>query len=223
MARALTSRAVVTKVLDNVYESNQCAQPFYLWWQDAPLLGLDHAELAFLDEVKNSLPLEKDCISDIVFLSRHSAATGKPSLTVHPIGVPGTVDTDYMGGISGRASPPSFRIGALYRLLLASTKDSRLEGEFEVTLEATHHGPHTDLPACFVEIGSTEAEWGRADAGELWADVLSAHYGGSGAFRDAATTAVVLIGGGHYCPKMGDVARMGEQVAVGHILAQVSE
>lgn len=28
-----------------------------------------------------------------------------------------------------------------------------MQDQFEVTLEATHHGPHVDLPACFVEIG----------------------------------------------------------------------
>jgi D-aminoacyl-tRNA deacylase len=29
-----------------------------------------------------------------------------------------------------------------------------MQDQFEVTLEATHHGPHVDLPACFVEIGA---------------------------------------------------------------------
>jgi len=78
MARALTSRGLVNKVegLDNVYESNECAQPFYLWWQDAPLLGLDHAELAFLGEVKDSLPaLEREGISDIGTLACSYACT----------------------------------------------------------------------------------------------------------------------------------------------------
>jgi D-aminoacyl-tRNA deacylase len=28
-----------------------------------------------------------------------------------------------------------------------------MHDQFEVTLEATHHGPHVDLPTCFVEIG----------------------------------------------------------------------
>ena len=31
-----------------------------------------------------------------------------------------------------------------------------MQDKFEVTLEATHHGPHVDLPACFVEIGAPQ-------------------------------------------------------------------
>ena len=30
---------------------------------------------------------------------------------------------------------------------------------------------------------------------------------------------VVYLGGGHYCPKVGDIARLGPHVAVGHVLA----
>ena len=199
------------------------ACPFYVWLQEESLLKLNEADKRFIERIsQHDTSQTPPSVSDIVFLSRHTAASGKPSLTVHPIGVPwltesGTVE---LGGKPGRASPPSFRIGALYRSLMAATKESPLSEEFEVTLEATHHGPHVDVPACFVEIGSTEEEWGRTDVGDLWATVLENHFRAGDNFKGAATTAVVLIGGGHYCPRMGDMAKIGDEVVVGHVLAQ---
>lgn len=198
------------------------ASPFYVWLQDESLLKLNEADKRFIERVSQHGSAPPPNVSDIVFLSRHAAASGKPSLTVHPIGVPWLTESGIieLGGQPGRASPPSFRIGALYRSLLEATKESPLSDEFEVTLEATHHGPHVDVPACFVEIGSTAEQWSRTDAGELWAGVLEKHFRAGDAFKATATTAIVLIGGGHYCPVMGDMARIGDAVVVGHVLAQ---
>lgn len=55
------------------------------------------------------------------------------------------------------------------------TQDSA--GTFEVTLEATHHGPWHMHPTMFVEIGSKEEDWGREDAAHVWADVLEKNLG----------------------------------------------
>lgn len=135
-------------------------------------------------------------IDDVLFLSKHSAASGISSLTVHPIGIPWTTDTIRNGGVAGKCSPPSFRIAALYRLLLHYTKKheqlkqqqmnnnnvnnissatSSVEAavpavvsqEIQVTLEATHHGPYVTLPTCFVEIGSAASEWVRTDLSDI--------------------------------------------------------
>mmetsp|Transcript_92509 Transcript_92509/g.169782 ORF Transcript_92509/g.169782 Transcript_92509/m.169782 type:complete len:452 (+) Transcript_92509:52-1407(+) len=204
-----------------VHESGQV----YLWLQDQRLLDANHINKAF--ESRCSFPA--DSVSDVIFLSRHAAKSGNPSLTVHPIGVPWLAEVSGAGGLPGRVSPPSPRIGQLYREMYEKMKTSPLKDEFDVSLEATHHGPHCDVPACFVEIGSTEAEWGREDAGDLWSQVLlnnlvDTESGGSESasnsfFPEQSTVAVVLIGGGHYCPKMCDVARMGHHIYVGHILA----
>lgn len=52
--------------------------------------------------------------------------------------------------------PASPRIAPLFRQLYDGVKASSLSEEFEVTLEATHHGPWhgAGTPCCFVEIGS---------------------------------------------------------------------
>lgn len=169
----------------------------YLWMQEKPLLGLDRIDQTFASDIyPNDEP-----IGDIIFLSRHAAASGIASLTVHPIGIPWQSECSRSGGIPGRCSPPSFRISSLYRALLHQTKLKGIDGKYQVTLEATHHGPHADIPACFVEIGSTEEVWPVKEAGfnfsytvnnssrelvdpnvpffagELWADILIDHLG----------------------------------------------
>ena len=126
----------------------------------------------------SSLPLsgeDKKYIEEIIFLSRHSAASGKASLTVHPIGVAWLDDTESLeryGGKARRCSPPSQRIARIYRNLLAYTQRRDLIDTFEVTMEATHHGPFCDIPTCFVEIGSDEKTWDNIEAANLWSDLL---------------------------------------------------
>lgn len=197
----------------------------YLWIQQNPLLNLDYPDRLF------STLLEKENdITDCLFLSKHFAASGKPSLTVHPIGIPWQIENSQSGGIPGRCSPPNFRIAALYRQLLATSKSLVTDQntiKFEITMEATHHGPFCDKPTCFVEIGSSEDEWSREELGQIWVQTLETHFqlgAGEGAMKEMETVGgeggvvVVMIGGGHYVPKMNDLARLGEGLFIGHAL-----
>ena len=134
----------------------------FMWMQDKPLLHLDRVDKLFVETYSEEVEF-----NDIIFLSKHAAASGIPSLTIHPIGIPWQVDNSMTGGLPGRCSPPSFRISSLYRSLLSETRRQGLESKYQVTLEATHHGPHADIPACFVEIGSTEDIWPVKEAGML--------------------------------------------------------
>lgn len=114
-------------------------------------------------------------ISNIIFLSKHSAASGQPSLTVHPIGIPYLTSNLRGGGIPGRCAPANPLAALLYRAIYSawgSWELQALKEQFTVTLEATHHGPFSNLPCAFIEIGSTEAQWGIPEAGELWAQTL---------------------------------------------------
>lgn len=138
--------------------------------------------------------------------------------------------------------PPSPRMAPLFRSLYAAVRDAGLADTFEVTLEATHHGPwHADgVPCCFVEIGSKDEDWGREDAAELWAGVLerslgfaapgegSNSSGSSSSSRSAQAAApeqtkpkamVLGLGGGHYVPKMNDLLRHRDDILVGHMCA----
>ncbi|KAL3335507.1 hypothetical protein AABB24_031630 [Solanum stoloniferum] len=109
-----------------------------------------------------------ETVDEIIFLSKHTAASKRPALTVHPIGVPHLTEGDQLpvGGKPAWAAPPNPRIGPWFRLLKTIADSQNLTPEFEVTLEATHHGPVTNAPTMFVEIGSTEEYWKRQDAAQ---------------------------------------------------------
>ena len=150
-------------------------------------------------------------IAAVWFLSRHRAASGKPSLTVHPIGNPG--EAKY-GGRPGVFSPAAPRdMGALLRRLQHHRDEAGLP--HDVSYEATHHGPWMGLPSLFVEIGSDEAWYDDVPSGQVLAAAVTDVLDGEG-FIDGPIH--VGVGGGHYVPRMNDKALAGE-ADFGHLLA----
>ncbi|XP_057848776.2 D-aminoacyl-tRNA deacylase isoform X2 [Cryptomeria japonica] len=171
-----------------------------------------------------------ETVDEIIFLSKHTAVSNRPALTVHPIGVPHlqSYEECVAGGKPGWAGLPCPRIGAWYRLLQAVAEKQALTPEFEITLEATHHGPVVSKPTMFVEIGSTEEYWKRQDAAHTVALVVWQGLGldggsGVGNWTEAQKGKKVLvgIGGGHYVPRHMDIVRK-EDVWVGHLLSGYS-
>ena len=90
-----------------------------------------------------------------VFLSKHAAESGTLALTCHSTG---NFDTAKFGGNPKQiAIPfPSFQKTYLQNLW---EKHNDFP-DFQITIEATHHGP-TDLnkPCIFIEIGTTKKQW----------------------------------------------------------------
>ena len=146
----------------------------------------------------------KNEIHNIVFLSRHKAASGRPSLTVHPIGNWGSAE---YGGkeaeISGAA--PEWMTGLLLKI-----KENRIP-RYDVCFEATHHGPLLEKPTMFLEIGSSESEWeDHEPARALIKSLLE--------LEPAIGPNVVGIGGGHYTPRFTE-AVFSHEVCFGHMIA----
>ena len=166
-----------------------------------------------------------EAVDEVLVLSRHAAKSGRPSLTVHAIGVPGEIphgEEGFAGGVKGVAVPPSPRFSAIYSALREECSESELADEFEVSLETTHHGPVLTKPTLYLEIGSTDSEWIRKDAANLWAEVISKVLGlsdGSAEGEWFGTGDVMVgLGGGHYAPRHSDiVTRSG--LPFGHLLA----
>ena len=152
-------------------------------------------------------------IDSIFFATRHKSVAKIPTLTCH---TPGNfVKADY-GGVDGQVSPsnPIFQKKVLNEIMNLS---KALEVSFEVSLEATHHGPLTGLPTTFIEIGSDETYWGIKEAGEVIASAIykSISYSEKEkSFRIAAG-----IGGGHYCPKFTEIM-LNTDIAIGHVIAK---
>ena len=143
-------------------------------------------------------------IENIVFLSRHKAASGRPSLTVHPIGNWGSAD---YGGLPGKVSGTS---ATWMTGLLLQIYENRLPG-YDVCFEATHHGPLLETPTMFLEIGSSENQWELREPAEALVKSLLE-------LEPAKGVNVIGIGGGHYTPRFTEAA-LSHQVCLGHIIA----
>uniref|UniRef100_A0A7S3JYW6 D-aminoacyl-tRNA deacylase n=1 Tax=Aureoumbra lagunensis TaxID=44058 RepID=A0A7S3JYW6_9STRA len=173
--------------------------------------------------------------SDVVFLSRHTAASALPALCVHPIGVAADAEASH-GGRSGVMVPPSSYIAPLYRELRKRAKILSLQCDatgsaFQTCLEATHHGPVLSTPSCFVEIGSSDLQYDQNQPAYLWAEILndliinpqdkkfSSHWTHFAQDVQQDKTIIVVLGGGHYMPKIGDLCAADDSVFLGHMLA----
>lgn len=144
----------------------------------------------------------------ILVASKHKAESGKPALTVHPIGNAGAAD---FGGAPRRLVPaaPLLMSRVLRRLAIEARGLKH-----QVTFEATHHGPYLETPTAFVEIGTDEASWRDAAIGQRVARaILAANEPSAG---DAAPT-LVALGGSHYAPRITDLVKQ-SRLNVGHIL-----
>ena len=190
----------------------------HLWWLASGVLMEDYLDLRF-EEGTGVKPKE------VIFLSRHYAASGRPSLTLHVIGVPGELphgEKAKFGGLKGVVVPPNPRFAAWYRLMCSASVKHDLIPEFEMTIETTHHGPLLKAPTMFIEIGSSESHWERRDAAEAWADVIGEAFGFEGNTPNALISGdwwsldqemrgqqqvMIGIGGGHYAPRHTDVLR----------------
>ena len=90
-----------------------------------------------------------------IFLSKHAAESGVLALTCHNTG--NFSDANF-GGNNRQISIPHPYIQKSYiqNLWNARSKFS----EFQITIEATHHGPTAlTKPSIFIEIGTTEKQW----------------------------------------------------------------
>ena len=98
---------------------------------------------------------EKYDYDGFVFLSKHAAESGVLALTCHSTG---NFSEAKFGGNERQVAIPHPDLQKTYLKKLYEKKDKF--SEFDITLEATHHGP-TSLkkPCIFIEIGTTEKQW----------------------------------------------------------------
>lgn len=192
------------------------------WTEAGAFEGLPvHARPGFLMAQTPTMHLDCDGIDarlrtagfafdTVLVASRHRAESGKPALTVHPIGNWGAAD---YGGLPGRLAPAApIVMGRVLRRLAAEAGAARLK--HQVTFEATHHGPLLSTPTAFVEIGTDESSWTDRGLGRVVARAILA--ANEESIGDRAP-ALVYIGGSHYAPRATDLVKAG-RLNVGHIL-----
>jgi D-aminoacyl-tRNA deacylase len=145
-----------------------------------------------------------------IFCSRHRSKSGRPALLTHSTGNLGSE-----ARFGGDPSELSISTASLVSRALESLQLARENynlAEFDVSMEATHHGPTSmDTPLVFIELGSDETCW--------------KHKGGAKAVANAAVDcsseqfskrASIGIGGTHYVSKFNKMVLRGEAI-FGHM------
>ena len=90
-----------------------------------------------------------------VFLSKHAAESGMLALTCH---CTGNFSDAKFGGNDKEIAIPHPNLQKQY--LKALKQNQSQFSEFQITIEATHHGPTAlSKPSIFIEIGTTEKQW----------------------------------------------------------------
>tara|TARA_Y100000310_G_scaffold10672_1_gene11332 strand:+ start:158 stop:1027 length:870 start_codon:yes stop_codon:yes gene_type:complete len=158
-----------------------------------------------------------------IFISKHSAVEGRPSLTCHPIGNFGKAEKG--GREKTLCTAPSFFLKNILNELNKNSDDA----DYDVTMEATHHGPFLEKPILFVEIGSSEKEWEDQNAGSIIAKSLIStiknnsnnNYSINKNFNEKNNNyeSVFVIGGSHY-NHVATKAMLKTNFGVGHICAK---
>ncbi len=134
------------------------------------------ADIKIIKTKNNVLDLESDLksIKDaeiVIVASTHKSAAGVPMLNAH---FTGNFGEDVSHGGAARTlsiAPALYQRAAVLEYERLKAEDSRLK-TYTVGIEATHHGPTLDLPILFVEVGSSEKEWGDLVACEAAAKVI---------------------------------------------------
>ena len=72
---------------EGYYMKTNTNNNIFLWVQKEPLLRLDNAHQIFTQRYLELISDNTKFINDAIFLSKHCAASGTVSLTVHPIGI----------------------------------------------------------------------------------------------------------------------------------------
>jgi D-aminoacyl-tRNA deacylase len=148
----------------------------------------------------------------IVFISRHSSTSGKPTLSVH---TPGNISTAELGGLPRKVSvsPATAMRDALKAL---SYFKEGMQLKYEVSYECTHHGPSLSAPTMFVELGSAPEQWRDTKAAEA---VAHAAISAISKFGASKNNAVLGVGGTHYNQRFTRMA-LGDEAVFGHMISK---
>lgn len=152
----------------------------------------------------------------VIFASKHESEKKTLALCLH---IPGNWRDAKFGGKSGEVCLTSaFVLKYLFKELNKNAKI--IKEKFEITLEATHHGPLINIPCCFIEIGSCEKQWKDPFLGKILAKtILSLQNFNEKKVQEEIKKYIptVGIGGPHYCPNFNKI-QLKTKYAISHII-----
>jgi len=148
----------------------------------------------------------------IIFASRHESTKKEKTLSIHS---PGNWRRAELGGEEGKVCKTSALFQKqIFEKLNKNANEHNME-DYNITLEATHHGPLINKPCIFIEIGSTEIEWEDRRAGFVIAktirDIIQD-------FKENPYNEIAVgIGGPHYCPNFNKL-QLDSNIALSYII-----
>jgi D-aminoacyl-tRNA deacylase len=157
-----------------------------------------------------NLPEDFPNVDLIVFISRHSSQSCRPTLSVHTTGNFG--DSELGGRPRKLSVAPAFAMHTALKVL--NVKKEVMKLNYEVSYECTHHGPSIDVPTMFVELGSSEPQWKDLQAARVVGDATMAAISN---FSASSKSAVLGIGGTHYNQKFTRMA-LQDGTVFGHMV-----
>lgn len=188
---------------------------FLMVTREDSMLFQDEVHLSVVDTLRDT-PLKGLRIDSCIFASRHRSEKNLRSLTVHPLG---NFTEAKFGGVAGELSRTwPQRMTSSLRWLKKKADEEKISG-YRVSFEATHHGPLMSIPSFFIEIGSDEESYAVPALGKLLAEcILSVGSEAGENTGEKYYPVAVGVGGGHYMPRITDVA-LSRKVSFGHMLA----
>lgn len=152
---------------------------------------------------------EKYQYDGYVFLSKHASESGVLALTCHSTG---NFSDAQFGGFPRQVAIPHPHLQKSYMQHLWKNKDNF--SRFEITIEATHHGPTAlNKPTIFIEIGTTQKEWTDKKLCESVAQIVIEEMSKETPKYDVA----ICFGGTHY-PKKFNKELIEGQFALGTVI-----
>ncbi len=137
--------------------------------------------------------LDKEINAELfIICSTHRSESNKPAMTVHSIG---NFNKAEHGGKDRTICPTNALFIRNY--LIELKKHAHEVYGYDLTMEATHHGPYIEKPIVYVEIGATEKEWNDRNAGRIAAKCIMS---GIEKLKEKHGYKIAAgIGGLHYC------------------------
>lgn len=154
------------------------------------------------------VPVEKIKDEYVIVASPHKSEANLKSLTVH---VPGNWGSADFGG-KERTLSFSYPSKMLDILLKMNELNEEYGLGFRVNYEVDHHGPTTDIPIMFAEIGSSKEEWKNKEAADVVAESIIHTLESKKKYR-----VKIGAGGGHYAPLFTQIS-LKEKIGFAHIL-----
>ncbi|MEK0382088.1 MAG: D-aminoacyl-tRNA deacylase [Nitrosopumilus sp.] len=136
---------------------------------------------------------EKYSYDGFIFLSKHAAESSVLALTCHSTG---NFSDAKFGGNNRQVAIPHSQFQKSYLQKLWEHKNDF--SDFQITIEATHHGPTAlNKPSIFIEIGTTEKQWTDTTLCNSVAKLVVEVIKGEQKFAPVA----ICFGGTHYPEK----------------------